>query len=309
MLLFYTALRLLRLQALKTLILRLLPVKTQAQKHFSLLPLQAHHLHNSFYRLLYFLLFFLNCTLFYYEITESAIDFSLLGLYFISFFLYTPEKNKACSKTIKTFSNTLRIFILYLFLYAYTLQRLPAIINPHPTNTSPKIRNSLGSIDPSPVFGVSSSVWPAEAVPDDDPPDEALLTDPPPVLLPADVTVLLELPPFDVPPPVDPLLFDVLPPVDPPLFDEPALFLDPPDEPFDELLSFFEPPFDDPPRSMEVLPAPFPSDLSEPEPELEELPFTSTLVLPADEEDEEELSSSSSSSLEELPPPSRLENT
>lgn len=181
----------------------------------------------------------------------------------------------------------------------YTPRLFPARINPHPTNTRPNTKNNLGSIVPSPVFGVSSSTRPPE---EEDVLEDAavlpvLLTDA--LLPPEPLLTLTELLPVEAAPealaPEEAGAPEALPPF--PLFEAFE---------FPELL----PAPEDSPKSTDTLPT---SSLeSELAPELLLLPEllpesskspTSAVVLPA--ADEEELLSSSLS--EE--PPSKLENT
>ena len=211
----------------------------------------------------------------------------------------------------------------------YTPCFLPTMTSPHPTNTKPKIKNKSGSIVPSPVFGVSSSVWLFEEAPDAEEvlpeltfdavtepvlPEPELTEAPPEVLPEAELLPepLLELallpePPEALPEPLE------LPPEPEPLPEEPPEPVLLPEELPDPVPLPEEPPEllpEEPPKSTDVLPAPLSSTSSSsssallPDPDVSSL--TSTLVLPAEEDDEVELSSSLLS--EELPP-SRLENT
>ena len=175
---------------------------------------------------------------------------------------------------------------LYQSFY-YTPCFLPTITRPHPINTSPNIKNSFGSKEPSPVFGVSSSVWLPDVVPvvlaEPELPDQRTVALAP-CELPEDVPAVLAEPEL---PDVVPVPDDEPDPLPVPAFEELP-------DPLPEL---------DSPKSMDVLPAPSSSISSLvllPEPDVSSL--KSTLVLPAAES-----SSSSSLSSEELPP-SRLLN-
>lgn len=161
----------------------------------------------------------------------------------------------------------------------------PTITRPHPTNTSPKIKNNIGSNEPSPVFGVSSNVWLPDVVPAYAP-DEPELPD-------ERTVVLLDEPPDEPLPDAEPELLEAEPEL-------PDVLAEP--EPLPELLPDELP--EDSPRSMDVLPAPLSSTSSEASGSDVSSP-TSTLTLPPAEEEEDV---SVSSLLSEELPPSRLEN-